>query len=118
LINVMLPWPPSANRYWRNFKGRTIVSSEAKSFKDLVKALAYTWRAKPIYGRVKVVIYAFPPDKRVRDLDNLLKITIDAIKDAGLFPDDSQIDEISISRHEVTKPGYLNLFVSEIEVKA
>lgn len=114
----MLPWPPSANRYWRNIKGRTIISREARSFKATVKALAYTWRAKPIIGRIKIIIHAFPPDRRMRDLDNLLKITIDSIKDAGLFPDDSQIDEITISRHEVAKPGYLNLFVTEIGVES
>lgn len=112
----MLPWPPSANRYWRNYKGRTLVSEKARAYKNGVKALSYTWRANQIKGRVKVIIYAFPPDNRIRDLDNLLKITIDSIKGTGLFIDDSQIDEISISRHQVTKPGYLNLFVSEIGV--
>ena len=33
---VILPYPISCNRYWRNFRGRMVVSSEAKAYKDQV----------------------------------------------------------------------------------
>lgn len=112
---MSLPWPPSANRYWRNVKGKTLVSKEAKDYKRVVKALSFTWKRKPILGRVEINISAYPPNKRRRDIDNLLKITIDSLKDCGIFKDDSQIDKIFIERKNVIKPGLLTLSISEIE---
>ncbi len=47
---------------------------------------------------VKVRVEAWMPDKRKRDLDNLCKALLDAITHAGLWEDDSQIDDLRIYR--------------------
>jgi crossover junction endodeoxyribonuclease RusA len=56
-----------------------------------------------------VHITACPPDNRRRDLDNLLKATLDAMQHAGLYDDDSQIDSLKITRGPVEKPGCLRI---------
>ncbi|MEY4713325.1 MAG: hypothetical protein RIS88_2775 [Pseudomonadota bacterium] len=38
------------------------------------------------------------PDRRRRDLDNTLKATQDAMTHAGIWDDDSQIDDLRIVR--------------------
>ncbi|NBW23084.1 MAG: RusA family crossover junction endodeoxyribonuclease, partial [Caulobacteraceae bacterium] len=44
---------------------------------------------------------AFPPDKRKRDLDNVLKSLLDALTHANVWDDDSQIDDLRIYRNIV-----------------
>lgn len=72
------------------------------------------WKRKPILGRIHLHVKAFPPDRRKRDIDNLLKILIDCLQDCGLFEDDSQIDKITIERMSVIHDGQLLVWIREI----
>lgn len=47
-------------------------------------------------GKLKVVIEAWRPDNRRRDLDNLLKAVLDSMGHAGLYVDDSLIVDLRI----------------------
>lgn len=95
---------------------KTLVSQEAREYKAQIKRLALCWGIVPLKGRLEVTISAYMPDNRKRDLDNLLKITLDSLKETGIFEDDSQIDRLSIERSEVHKPGKLMVYLKEIEV--
>ena len=53
-------------------------------------------QVKHFTGRLRVEIEAFRPDKRRRDLDNLLKATLDGLAHAGVYEDDSQIIDLRI----------------------
>jgi crossover junction endodeoxyribonuclease RusA len=118
MIDVELPWPPSANRYWRNVRGRTIVSKEAHLYKRTVRQLSYIENLGgriPLKGRLSVSIMAHPPDRRKRDLDNILKVTFDAMEFAGYFLNDSQIDIIHVERQPRTLgPGEIWVTLKEI----
>jgi crossover junction endodeoxyribonuclease RusA len=48
--------------------------------------------------RISLEVYAHPPDRRRRDIDNILKCLCDGLQHAGVYEDDCQIDEIHISR--------------------
>lgn len=54
-------------------------------------------------------IIAEPPDKRRRDLDNILKAPLDALTHAGLLIDDEQFDEINIVRGQLVPGGRLGI---------
>ncbi|EGW70928.1 crossover junction endodeoxyribonuclease rusA, partial [Escherichia coli O91:H21 str. B2F1] len=56
-------------------------------------------------GRLAIKIIAEPPDKRRRDLDNILKAPLDALTHAGLLMDDEQFDEINIVRGQPVSGG-------------
>ena len=61
-------------------------------------------------GRVKLDIVANVPDRRRRDLDNILKSMLDAL--AGhIYQDDSQIVDLRIVRGEVVKGGSVVFWV-------
>jgi crossover junction endodeoxyribonuclease RusA len=47
--------------------------------------------ARPFTGRLGLLVEAFPPDRRVRDLDGLFKALLDALEHAHVFQNDSQI---------------------------
>lgn len=60
---------------------------------------------KKIEGPYKLTMLVLRPDKRKRDLDNLLKATSDALVIAGAISDDSacvwiEAKWVSVSQHE------------------
>ena len=62
-------------------------------------------------GDLKAILVFYPPDKRKRDLDNLLasmKPSIDGVCEALNF-DDSRIKEISVSWGKIIKGGMVTM---------
>lgn len=112
-IQVQIPWPPSANRYWRIWNRGLIISKEAREYKKTIRQLSHMWPEWDSDGRLNIQITAFPPDKRARDLDNLLKITLDSLEGAKMFENDSQFDKIEIERGDVFVGGRLNVSIQK-----
>ena len=104
-MNAMLtlPHPPSLNRYWRHNRGRTHLSAEGLLYRRLVATECGGVRLGQ--GRLRVSIDWHPPDKRRRDIDNILKSIFDALEHAGVYADDSQIDELTVARLETAPSG-------------
>jgi crossover junction endodeoxyribonuclease RusA len=118
---LTLPYPPSANRYWRTYMPKgfkapvTTLSPEAKEFKEAVRKRAMVARTKPIDGLVVVQFTLHPHRpldwvKRVKvdphnwdstvqciDLDNACKVLMDALKGVA-FGDDSLVRRIVAER--------------------
>jgi crossover junction endodeoxyribonuclease RusA len=67
---------------------------------------------KPLQGSVSVVVVLHPPDKRKRDLDNILKATLDALEGYA-YVDDCQISRLEVRRAEVVKGGSVVVSVDQ-----
>lgn len=94
-----LPWPPSVNHYWRRCGARYFVSQEGNRFRDKVINICSQLSIKfDSETRLEIFIEAYPPDRRRRDLDNILKSLLDSLQHAGVYDDDSQIDGIHVVR--------------------
>jgi len=97
---AILPFPPSINHYWKLIpmgnKARMIVGKRGKEFREEVKTIVGNVTCKLSNLAVKLIVY--PPDNRRRDIDNLLKATLDALQYAGVYKDDCLIDKINITR--------------------
>lgn len=122
MITLRLPWPPTVNHYWRHpnkgpLAGRHLISEDGRSYRAAVHGdvLQQLRREPKIEGRIAVAISANPPDRRQRDLDNLLKGVLDAMTHAHVWIDDSQIDDLRIVRDEVMPGGRLIVTVREVE---
>ena len=98
MARVTLPYPISANRYWRNFRGMMVVSAEAKAYKTKAKLLALSAGMRPLDGEVVVKMDVYRPLKR-GDLDNRIKVLLDALRGAA-FVDDDQVIEIHARRFD------------------
>lgn len=114
-ITLTLPEPPSANRYWRVYRGRAVKSSDARDYSVLVFAAfrAQTTIAQrnalPLRGDVSVAL-RWHRGARRGDLDNRIKVCLDAVRGL-LFVDDSQVVSLSAERHESPRAGRLEIEV-------
>jgi len=89
-----------------------VLSRDGRRYREAVAGLV--WRHLCQEGEgvcfgesdLEVAIEAYPPDRRRRDLDNLLKPILDALQYAELFTDDSQVRAITI-RFAVDERGHI-----------
>lgn len=111
-----LPYPPSANRLWRSHNGRNIKSREYRNWLGLALEAVSRADPTPVAGPYKMTIIANRPDRRVRDLSNLLKAAEDAVVIAGVVEDDSMAREIGLAWSDLppAKPGSLRVFVESV----
>lgn len=96
---ITLPWPPSVNNYWRRCGDRFYITRKGIYYRAEVAELARPYKA--IFNdddSIKMEIQAFPPDRRRRDLDNVLKSLLDSLQHADVYNDDYQIDDLHITR--------------------
>jgi crossover junction endodeoxyribonuclease RusA len=107
-VDLVLPWPPSMNTYWRNLNGRTIISAKGREYRlQVIKAVAAQKADKHLNRPLRVTIAAYRPDKRRRDLDNLLKALLDSMTHAGVMEDDSLIIDLRIYWATSAKKGFV-----------
>lgn len=114
MIKFTLPFPPSVNTYWRMFRNRMIISAKGREYRkavqDIVASELVIVRHKPL----RVEIVAYRPDRRKRDLDNLLKAPLDAMTHCKVWDDDSQIHELTIKWGEGIM-GMLTIKITELD---
>lgn len=97
-VTLTLPYPPSANRYWRYVRNHPVVSADAKAYRDGAGMMARHQGIAPFTGKVAMYIELYRPQKS-GDLDNRIKILADALKGVA-YNDDDQIVEIHARLHD------------------
>ena len=114
-ICLTLPWPPSVNHYWRNFRGRIVIGAKGRAYRQAVIASVIEQGVPRdrISCRLAVNIDAYPPDNRRRDIDNINKALLDAIVAAEVIEDDGLIDALSIIRLDPAKDGRVEVRITE-----
>ena len=113
MFNCKLPWPPTVNTYYTVVKGRKILSKKGRAFKADCKYFIPKL-PDPIKGELSVLVEVCMPDKRRRDLDNLLKPILDALGDYGVYEDDSQIVDLQIKKVD-GKKGEVLILIKEMD---
>lgn len=94
-MKYRLPYPPTVNTYWRRVGNRTVLSAGAKRYRENVgAAVLQQGRRRTFTEEVALEVEFRPPDKRRRDLDNLLKGVLDSLAYAGVYLDDSQVRRV------------------------
>lgn len=124
MIELTLPYPVSANVYWRSFVPRghsratVTLSDEAKAYKAMVGCLVRAAGVmRPIAGRVAITVRLYPArpqdwarrarkdpagwddDVRCIDLDNANKVLLDSLK-GWAIEDDRWVRRIVSERME------------------
>jgi crossover junction endodeoxyribonuclease RusA len=94
--------------------GRKILKPEVAEYKSTIALMVAS--AKQTYGEpptpFQMFVYVYPPDRRKRDLDNILKIMQDGVA-TGLCVDDSIINAIAVIRCDIVQHGLVEVIFTE-----
>ena len=110
-----LSYPPSVNHYWRHVGDRTLISRAGREYRQRVADELAHQGVSTAGGSISLFISVHPPDRRRRDLDNILKALLDALQHGGAYQDDSQIDSLRVVRSKPVRGGQVMVLVSERE---
>lgn len=115
ILELYTSYPPTVNNYYAKTTRGVYISAKGRAFRDtlLKDVLEQVGTMKPISCRIRVEMVVWPPDKRRRDLDNLKKSLFDAMTHAGIWEDDSLIDQDFTYRGEVVLGGRVYIKVTE-----
>lgn len=113
MISLALPWPPSANTYWRMGNNRMYVSKKAKEYRSHVEGICFVEKVRIINGPVSVVLRVqYPKDKRSanRDLDNCVKVLLDCLEGIA-FHNDNLVRVLLSRKNGISGKGEVEVFI-------
>jgi len=119
---AILPYPKkiTVNSYWKTGKNGLYSNPYIKTFKALVcNAVKDSISYRNVsFGKEKigVAINVYPPDDRIRDIDNILKATLDALQFAQVYENDSQIIQLYVEKLDKVKDGKLEIFINKLRI--
>lgn len=98
-IVLWLPWPPTINAYYKPVRSSLYLSAKGRKYKARLEEIIHEQAPGiSLEENLFVEVWLFPPDRRTRDLDNYMKALLDGITGAGIWLDDSQIDQLHLYR--------------------
>src|ERR1035441_3525931 len=106
MVELQLPYPPTANKLWTRTRQGMRRTDSYNNWLQCAGWAVIQQRPKKIRGHYKISITAVRPDKRRRDLGNLLKATEDLLTAQGVIEDDSLSEQINM-RWVTTGDGIL-----------
>jgi len=111
IIRLELPLAPSTNRLWKIGKGgRMYKSPEYVAWLDEAGWMVKAQTKYQINGPYVIHISAVKPDKRRRDLDNLLKSTSDLLVKSKIVDDDSECHALAAEWSEHSAPMIVTVY--------
>jgi crossover junction endodeoxyribonuclease RusA len=114
-VVLYLPWPPTVNNYYKVTRhGQRYLAAKVRSYRELVEqAISEQAPGLQLTDPLFCEVYLYPPDRRKRDLDNSMKGLLDAITNAGLWEDDSQLDQLHIFRGATISGGAVKIELTD-----
>ena len=115
-LALTLDWPPTGNHCYTVARGRKILASKGRFYRDVsVESLLRQSQGATVTGKLRVQINASPPDRRARDLDNLIKLPMDCLQRAGIIENDKDVDMLVVVRGDVVKGGSFEIVVETLQ---
>lgn len=125
-MTFTLPYPPSVNHY--KSVGQLVRTKSGKLYQKRFNSPETTafyykvWQAirfkaplRPLESTISLEVSVYPPDKRKRDLDGILKVLMDSLQRGGLILDDYQVARLLVIRRDIIPGGQVIVQLSEIE---
>lgn len=116
MIVLTLPLPPTINHYYgQGRNGKRFIKPAGIEFRKAVSDVVAAAGHKKLEGRVCLFAAIYPATRAKQDLDNRAKAMQDALTEAGVWKDDSQIDELHLIRREVVRGGMVKVVITELQ---
>ena len=116
MILFELPYPPTVNHYYRRVGAKTLISSQGRRYRQRVceQLIILGLARRPLQGDLAMTLKIYPPDRRRRDIDNVLKSLLDALQHGGLYRDDNQIKRLTIEMLPPARRGRAFVQLEEV----
>ena len=115
--SAVIPVPPTANRlHGTNRKtGKKYLTTEQRKWRDGAGLLVKSCMRK-MPKQTPLIVYLYADINHKRDLDNIIKPTLDMLQSAGIINDDRWVDKITAHRccGSAERQGYMEM---EIQVE-
>lgn len=116
LLSLTLPYPPSINAYYGTNKfGSFYIKKAGKDYRNTVVDMFKPLIKDTFDFPLRVWVELYVPDRRKRDLDNTKKALLDSLTHAGIWTDDSLIDDLRSVRGELRKGGEVIVHIFRLE---
>lgn len=93
---IDLPWPPSQNAIWRGNGKHVYRNPKYVAWLEEVGWLIKASKPFNIKGYFSAYIVLCPPDKRLSDIDNRVKVLLDAAQKYGIVENDHLCRELHV----------------------
>jgi len=113
--HLALKFPPTINSYYCHTRNGVYISKKGKDYRLAIASAVREQFSSPlpISSTINCTVLVSMPDKRIRDLDNYMKALLDACTHAGVWEDDSLIDQLLIYRAAISKGGGVIMLLDE-----
>jgi crossover junction endodeoxyribonuclease RusA len=115
IITLTIPYPPSVNHYYCKTKGRYYLAEPVITFRKAVWSIFKAsgqkgFKDEELFCNVTVWL----PDKRRRDIDNVLKGLFDSLQWAGCVNNDVWIKKLTIEILGIERGGSCSVSLSPL----
>lgn len=118
VIRLILPLAPSTNRLWRVGRGgRMYRAPEYVAWQDECLWMIKQQTKQKIVGPYILHLAAVKPDKRHRDIDNLLKASSDILQKAEIIANDKDCRAIAAEWLPEGPPMLISVYPISLEEK-
>ena len=107
MTELILPIPPSDNRYYGKAKGKQhkYVTQSGRVFKHEVAVIVANQGLRGEFGKARLAVLVTLHLPSGGDIQNRLKALCDGLEESHLFENDQQIDDLRIIRGHRVKGG-------------
>jgi crossover junction endodeoxyribonuclease RusA len=92
-----------------------LLAKPARDYRDAVSAVTLQNGVLTLTGPLDVAVVACPPDGKLRDIDNVAKSLLDAMRVGKVYRDDSQVRRLRLEWGPVTPGGRAVVCVGRYE---
>ena len=120
MLELELTYPPTINHYYKPGNAKHGLTVHIGKAGMAYRAEVYRYRLEhlnglcPLKGRLSFEAEIWLPDRRKRDMDNVLKCLWDSLEYAKVIEDDEQFDCMVMYKRGVESPGKVNVTIREI----
>ena len=93
-VSYSLPSPPTVNGLFVQLGDRRVKTKAYAAWRGAAGWEIHAQGRKRIKGEVAVLIEVRKPDKRRRDIDNIIKSCLDLMTELGVIEDDSMVMDV------------------------
>jgi crossover junction endodeoxyribonuclease RusA len=114
MLRLTMPFPPQANHIFTVARGRKIMASKYRLWRDLAASELLLSKPGKVHGPFAITIRLDRPDRRKRDIDNLAKGLLDSLTLAGVIEDDSLCQRLVMEwTGSIGKPAFAYVEIEE-----